>query len=89
VNGSIPSKEKGTYRIIHDHMNHAGLKAAYPPHDYPSHSATLERCVMNDFDGGFPMQMFSQLAAKGKHHGQRHIADVVAYVKEGRKSGFD
>jgi hypothetical protein len=48
-----------------------------------------KRRMMDDFDGGFAMQMFSQLAAGSKHHGQRHIADVVAYVREGRKNGFD
>lgn len=48
-----------------------------------------KRRITDDFDAGFAMQMFSQIAAKSSHHGERHIADVVAYVKEGRKNGFD
>ena len=48
-----------------------------------------KRRMTDDFDGGFAMQMFSQLAAKRSHHSKNHIADAVAYVKEGRKNSFD
>ena len=48
-----------------------------------------KRRMTDDFDAGLAMQMFSQVAAKRSHHGQRHISDVIAYVREGRKNNFD
>jgi enoyl-CoA hydratase/carnithine racemase len=48
-----------------------------------------KRRMTDDFDGGLAMQMFSQVAAKRSHHGQRHISDVIAYVRDGRKNNFD
>jgi enoyl-CoA hydratase/carnithine racemase len=48
-----------------------------------------KRRMADDFDAGLAMQMFSQLAAKSSHHGKRHISDVIAYVREGRKNNFD
>jgi enoyl-CoA hydratase/carnithine racemase len=48
-----------------------------------------KRRMTDDFDAGLAMQMFSQLAAKSSHHGKRHISDVIAYVRAGRKNNFD
>jgi enoyl-CoA hydratase/carnithine racemase len=48
-----------------------------------------KRRMAEDFDAGLAMQMFSQVAAKSSHHGKRHISDVIAYVREGRKNNFD
>jgi enoyl-CoA hydratase/carnithine racemase len=48
-----------------------------------------KRRMTDDFDAGLAMQMFSQVAAQRSHHGQRHISDVIAYVREGRKNNFD
>lgn len=48
-----------------------------------------KRRMTEDFDAGLAMQMFSQVAAKSEHHGERHISDVIAYVRKGRKNNFD
>ncbi len=48
-----------------------------------------KRRMTDDFDAGLAMQMFSQVAAKRSHHGKRHISEVIAYVREGRKNNFD
>ncbi len=45
--------------------------------------------LLDNLDGGFGIQMFSQLAKRGKIHSKQHIHDVVAYVREGRKNNFD
>jgi enoyl-CoA hydratase/carnithine racemase len=48
-----------------------------------------KRRMTEDFDAGLAMQMFSQVAAKSEHHGERHISDIIAYVREGKKNNFD
>lgn len=48
-----------------------------------------KRRMTEDFDAGLAMQMFSQVAADSSHHGQRHISDVIAYVRKGKKNNFD
>ncbi len=48
-----------------------------------------KRRMTDDFDAGLAMQMFSQVAADSAHHDQRHIGDVIAYVREGKKNNFD
>ncbi len=45
--------------------------------------------ITDDLDGGFGIQMFSQLTKKKTIHGKTHIDDIVAYVREGRKNNFD
>jgi enoyl-CoA hydratase/carnithine racemase len=47
------------------------------------------RQITDSLDGGFAMQMFSQLAKKQASHARRHIAESVAYVREGKKNNFD
>lgn len=48
-----------------------------------------KRRMTDDFDAGLAMQMFSQVAADSSHHGERHISDVIAYVRQGKKNNFD
>ena len=48
-----------------------------------------KRRMAHDFDAGFAMQMFAHLASRQGHHSTSHIADSVAYVKQGRKNSFD
>lgn len=48
-----------------------------------------KRRMTDDFDAGLAMQMFSQVAAESAHHDQRHISDVIAYVRKGKKNNFD
>jgi len=48
-----------------------------------------KRRLTDDFDAGLAMQMFSQVAAASSHHGRRHISDVIAYVRKGKKNNFD
>lgn len=45
--------------------------------------------IVNDLDGGFGIQMFGHVAKKRSIHKRDHIADVVAYVREGRRNNFD
>ncbi|MFW7349568.1 MAG: enoyl-CoA hydratase/isomerase family protein [Pigmentiphaga sp.] len=45
--------------------------------------------IVNDLDGGFGIQMFGHLAKDRAVHGRGHISDCGAYVKKGRKNGFD
>lgn len=45
--------------------------------------------ITNDLDGGFAMQMFAHVAKDKAVHGANHIADCGAYVRKGRKNGFD
>lgn len=45
--------------------------------------------IVNDLDGGFGIQMFGHLAKKRAMHGRKHIADVVDYVRQGKKNNFD
>ncbi len=45
--------------------------------------------ITDDLDGGFGIQMFGHLAKKKSVHSRNHIADCGAYVKQGKKNGFD
>jgi len=45
--------------------------------------------ITDDLDGGFGIQMFAHLAKRKSVHGRRHIAECGAYVRQGRKNGFD
>lgn len=45
--------------------------------------------IVNDLDGGFGIQMFGHLAKKRAMHARKHIADVVDYVRQGKKNNFD
>jgi enoyl-CoA hydratase/carnithine racemase len=45
--------------------------------------------IVNDLDGGFGIQMFGHVAKKKSIHGRQHIADVVDYVRQGRRNNFD
>jgi enoyl-CoA hydratase/carnithine racemase len=47
------------------------------------------RRITDDLDGGFGIQMFAHLAKAQGVHGRDHIADVVRYVREGRRNNFD
>ena len=45
--------------------------------------------IVDDLDGGFGIQMFGHLAKQKSVHSRNHIAECGAYVKKGRKNGFD
>lgn len=45
--------------------------------------------ITDDLDGGFGIQMFSQLAKKSVIHERAHVGSVVDYAKAGRKNNFD
>lgn len=45
--------------------------------------------IVNDLDGGFGIQMFGHVAKKRSIHRRDHIADVVDYVRQGRRNNFD
>jgi enoyl-CoA hydratase/carnithine racemase len=45
--------------------------------------------LANDLDGGFGIQMFGHVAKQKAVHGRDHIAQVVEYVRAGRKNNFD
>lgn len=45
--------------------------------------------ITDDLDGGFGIQMFGHLAKKKSVHSRDHIANCGAYVKQGKKNGFD
>lgn len=45
--------------------------------------------IADDLDGGFGIQMFAHLAKKKSVHSRSHIADCGAYVRQGKKNGFD
>ena len=47
------------------------------------------QAVTDSLDGGFGIQMFGHLAKLKGVHGKQHIADVVDYVRQGRKNNFD
>jgi enoyl-CoA hydratase/carnithine racemase len=47
------------------------------------------RQITDSLDGGFAIQMFAHLAKDKPTHGRRHIADCVAYVREGKRNNFD
>jgi enoyl-CoA hydratase/carnithine racemase len=47
------------------------------------------RQITDSLDGGFAMQMFSQLAKKQASHARGHIGDSVAYVRKGKRNNFD
>jgi enoyl-CoA hydratase/carnithine racemase len=48
-----------------------------------------KRRIVDDLDGGFGIQMFGHLAKAQSIHGKDHIADVVGYVRDGRRNNFD
>lgn len=48
-----------------------------------------KRRVMEDLDGGFGIQMFGHVAKSMSIHRRDHIAGVVDYVREGRRTSFD
>jgi enoyl-CoA hydratase/carnithine racemase len=45
--------------------------------------------IVEDLDGGFGIQMFGHVAKEASIHGRDHIANVVDYVREGRRNNFD
>lgn len=46
--------------------------------------------ITNDLDGGFGIQMFSQLAKKAAaFHDKGHVGSLVEYVRAGKKNNFD
>lgn len=45
--------------------------------------------IVDDLDGGFGIQMFGHVAKKKSVHSRNHIGDCGAYVKQGKKNGFD
>src|SRR6201997_89350 len=44
--------------------------------------------ITDDLDGGFGIQMFAHLAKKKSIHSRNHIAESIAYVKEGKKNNI-
>src|SRR5580692_6096364 len=44
--------------------------------------------ITDDLDGGFGIQMFAHLAKKKSIHSRNHIANSVAYVKEGKENNL-
>ena len=44
--------------------------------------------ITDDLDGGFGIQMFAHLAKKKSIHSRNHIANSVAYVKEGKENNI-
>lgn len=45
--------------------------------------------ITDSLDGGFGIQMFGHVAKLKGVHGKDHIANVVDYVRQGRKNNFD
>jgi enoyl-CoA hydratase/carnithine racemase len=45
--------------------------------------------IVNDLDGGFGIQMFGHVASRHSIHGRQSIADVVDYVRRGKRNNFD
>lgn len=45
--------------------------------------------LVDDLDGGFGMQMMAHMQKGAAVHGKTFIADVVDYVRKGRKNNFD
>jgi enoyl-CoA hydratase/carnithine racemase len=45
--------------------------------------------IAHDLDGGFGIQMFGHVAKEASIHGRDHIANVVDYVRQGRRNNFD
>lgn len=45
--------------------------------------------ISDDLDGGFGIQMFAHLAKEKAVHSRNHINTCGAYVKQGKKNGFD
>jgi enoyl-CoA hydratase/carnithine racemase len=45
--------------------------------------------ITDSLDGGFGIQMFSQLAKRKSYHGVKHIASVVDYVRKAKRNNFD
>jgi enoyl-CoA hydratase/carnithine racemase len=48
-----------------------------------------KRRIVEDLDGGFGIQMFGHVAKEASIHGRDHIANVVDYIREGRRNNFD
>jgi enoyl-CoA hydratase/carnithine racemase len=44
--------------------------------------------ITDDLDGGFGIQMFAHLAKKKSIHDRKHIAESIAYVKEGKENNI-
>ena len=44
--------------------------------------------ITDDLDGGFGIQMFAHLAKKKSIHSRSHIAESIAYVKEGKENNI-
>src|SRR5580692_7895631 len=44
--------------------------------------------ITDDLDGGFGIQMFAHLAKKKSIHSRNHIAESIAYVKQGKKNNI-
>src|ERR1700757_4089639 len=44
--------------------------------------------ITDDLDGGFGIQMFAHLAKKKSIHGRNHIAESIAYVKQGKENNI-
>lgn len=47
------------------------------------------QAITDSLDGGFGIQMFGHVAKLKGVHGRNHIANVVDYVRQGRKNNFD
>src|SRR6201988_4192454 len=47
------------------------------------------QAITDSLDGGFGIQMFGHVAKLKGVHGKDHIADVVDYVRQGRRNNFD
>lgn len=45
--------------------------------------------ITDNLDGGFGIQMFAHLAKKQAVHSRKHLDEVCAYVKNGKKNNFD
>ncbi|WP_375788595.1 enoyl-CoA hydratase/isomerase family protein [Bradyrhizobium sp. Pha-3] len=47
------------------------------------------RQLADSLDFGFATQLFAHLAKDAPTHGRNHIADTVAYVRQGKRNNFD
>ena len=45
--------------------------------------------LVDDLDGGFGMQMMAHMQKGASVHGKSFIADIVDYVRKGRRNNFD
>jgi enoyl-CoA hydratase/carnithine racemase len=44
--------------------------------------------ITDDLDGGFGIQMFAHLAKKKSIHSRNHIAESIAYVRQGKENNI-